>query len=136
MPFVSWKDAYRTGWSAYDGQHQALFALVNELQDRLEAFAPGKEDALERCFAAFTKLVAEHAALEDRLMAELGHPPATDHAQAHHRFLEGLQGLRDAGDFGTSAHPALREALAKFKTHFEGEDEQGFLVLLRARFLS
>lgn len=136
MGYVNWDEGYRTGWSTYDGQHAGLFALVNDLHRGVEGFAPGDEAALAAKFGAFITLVREHATLEDELMAQMGHPPALDHAAAHAKFLAGLEAILAGGDFGPEAHPRILEALGKFKTHFEGEDEQGFLVLLRARFLS
>ncbi len=82
MPFMSWSDSFATGIAEIDGHHQALIALVNELND---AVAVGSERAaniaiLER-LAAYAQV---HFDAEERLMENAGFPGLTDHKAQHH----------------------------------------------------
>lgn len=135
MAFVDWLPEYTTGWTAYDTQHHRLIDLVNELHGLVEAYRPGDERRIAARFDEFIDLVRVHARTEDDLMARLGHPPATEHEQAHQAFLQMLLGVSALEDLGVDGHPSLVECLQKFKTHFQGDDEQSFLALLRTQSL-
>ena len=133
MAFVQWQPEFTTGWTAYDTQHQALFEHVNAVHELIEGFNPEDEPRLSAEFLDFLNLVRVHARTEDGLMAELGHPPASDHVSAHGNFLGKLEGVQSLHAFGPESHPAILECLAKFKTHFLADDEQSFLALLRTQ---
>ena len=135
MTFVEWKDEYTTGVFDYDAQHQALFAMVNELHRGLEAFRPGLEQELGSTFRRFVDLVGAHVQTEDELMLRSGHPGAAEHRAAHGAYLGRLQALLEEDDFGPAAHPRILGVLSKFKEHFEAEDERSFLALLRRQNL-
>jgi hypothetical protein len=65
-------------------------------------------------------------------MHRFGHGTADAHAEAHRDFLDQVRGILARGDFGPAAHPGILDVLTRFRAHFEGEDEQRLLHLLRA----
>jgi hemerythrin-like metal-binding protein len=129
MPFITWKESYETGFAAYDGQHQTLFRLANRLQDILDHPGSGTSQDIAPVYHAFLDMTRAHVRTEDELMRWAGYAPADDHDQAHERFVEMLESAPQAGDFRS----LLQTALWKFKAHFESEEEQAFLELLRTR---
>ncbi len=133
MAFIEWQESYETGFGPYDTQHRTLFRLVNRLKDLVDRPvhgdpAPhGQAPDLMEVYRAFVELTRAHVETEGELMAFQGYPTAHDHDSAHERFLTLLESAEEAED----ARPIIQDALDKFKSHFEGVDEQGFLFLLR-----
>lgn len=133
MTFIEWKEHYETGLLGYDAQHKTLFRLANRIHECLERQAPGSDLELSSVFGAFLEMTRTHVRTEDELMAWHQHEPAQDHEEAHRHFIEGLEAIADPSVVGISQQERLSEILIKFKHHFEAEDEQAFLALLRHR---
>lgn len=131
MAFIEWKEHYETGVLGYDAQHKTLFRLANRIHECLDKQIPGSELELSSVFGAFLEMTRTHVRTEDELMAWHRHEPAKSHEEAHRRFIEGLEAIADPVSDRTSQRERLIEFLNKFKSHFEAEDEQAFLSLLR-----
>ncbi|MBK8727324.1 MAG: hemerythrin domain-containing protein [Holophagaceae bacterium] len=129
MSFLQWQEGYETGYAAYDNQHQTLFRLANRLQEILDHPGSGTGQDIAPVYVAFLELTKAHVRTEDELMRWAGYATADDHDTAHMHFLELLVSAQDTNDL----RPMLRIALQKFKAHFESQDEQAFLALLRTR---
>lgn len=133
VPFLEWKETYETGLLGYDAQHKTLFRLANRIHECLDRQAPGSDLELSSVFGAFLEMTRTHVRTEGELMAWHQHEPAHGHEEAHRHFIEGLEAIADPSVGGLSQRERLSEILLKFKHHFEAEDEQAFLALLRRR---
>ncbi|MBL0211726.1 MAG: hypothetical protein IPQ13_12585 [Holophagaceae bacterium] len=131
MAFIEWNEQYETGLLGYDAQHRTLFRLANRIHECLDRQLPGSELELSSVFGAFLEMTRTHVRTEDELMAWHRYEPGKDHEKAHSHFIEGLEAIADSSLGGLSHREHLREILLKFKLHFEAEDEQTFLALLR-----
>lgn len=133
MSFVPWRSEFATGLEAYDAQHMALFAQVNVIYGHLESFRTDLEPFLEADLLTFTDLVRAHARTEEDLMARIGYPGLAAHGAAHRAFRDHLEGLLARRIFGGEAHTEILAAISEFREHFEAEDEQAFIALLRGQ---
>lgn len=133
VAFIEWKEHYETGLLGYDTQHRTLFRLANRIHECLDRQVAGSELELSSVFGAFLEMTKTHVRTEDELMAWHHHEPAKSHEEAHRQFIEGLEAIADPSIENLSHRERLSEFLHKFKHHFEAEDEQAFLALLRQR---
>ena len=131
MAFIEWQDHYETGLLGYDAQHKTLFRLANRIHECLDRQAPGSDLELSSVFGAFLEMTRTHVRTEDELMTWHQHGPGKAHEEAHRHFIEGLEAIADPTIENFSQSERLSEILLKFKHHFEAEDEQSFLALLR-----
>lgn len=74
---VDWEHGMAVGHALIDDQHQALFALCNQLADR--CIGPGDEAAFDETLARLKALAHEHLAAELSLLAAAGDPAVDDH---------------------------------------------------------
>ena len=81
MTIVQWSDDYKTGEKEIDQEHWGLFALVNDLSDKMSDGAPVK--SIASTIDALVAYVDVHFEHEERLMAEKGYPKLESHKQAH-----------------------------------------------------
>ena len=133
MAFLDWQERYETGLAGYDAQHQTLFRLANRIHECLMKQATGSDLEIASVFAAFLEMTRAHVRTEDELMAWQQYAPAADHEKAHHQFIQYLESMADPSVVGQSLRERLQDVLVKFKAHFEDDDEQTFLVLLRRK---
>ncbi len=133
MAFIEWKEQYETGLLGYDAQHKTLIRLANRIHECLDSQAPGSDLELSSVFGAFLEMTRTHVRTEDELMAWHHHDPAFGHEEAHQNFIAGLEAISEPSLEGLSQRQRLGEILVKFKLHFETEDEQAFLSMLRHR---
>lgn len=135
VDFIEWKEQYETGLLGYDTQHKTLFRLANRIHECLARQAPGSDLEISSVFGAFLEMTRTHVRTEDELMAWYHHEPTGAHEASHHRFVEGLEAIANQPIGALSQRERLSEVLLMFKEHFEAEDEQAFLALLRHRNL-
>ena len=119
--------------SGYDAQHKTLFRLANRIHECLERQTPGSDLEISSVFGAFLEMTRTHVRTEDDLMAWHHHEPGKDHEEAHRQFIKSLEAIADPLAESLTQREQLSEILIKFKLHFETEDEQAFLALLRHR---
>lgn len=135
MSFLEWQERFETGLPGYDAQHQTLFRLANRIHDCLENETPASDLEVSAVLEAFLEMTQAHVRTEDELMIWEEFAPAADHVSAHQRFTQYLEATQDPGLEGGLLRQRLHEALLQFKAHFEDEDEQSFLALLRRKHL-
>lgn len=91
MAYMDWKDQYSVENPLIDRQHQALFALVNEVADKVKTGnMPEIRGVIDR-LAAYT---VEHFRDEEAIMRKAGYPALEDHEMIHAELLEKVQELR------------------------------------------
>ena len=94
MPYIEWSDDYKTGHREIDAEHWGLFALVNDLHDKLQA---GAADAsIQATIEALVAYVDSHFEREEALMAAGGYPDIEAHRQFHQRLKGRVLAYRDA----------------------------------------
>jgi hemerythrin len=74
---IDWDPGLATGHALIDGQHQALFALCNQLADRCTG--PGDETAFDETLARLKALAHEHLEAELALLGAASDPAVDDH---------------------------------------------------------
>ncbi len=84
MSYIEWSDDLKTGNRQIDAEHWGLFALVNDLHDKLQA---GSADAsIQATIEALVGYVESHFEFEEALMATGGYPDLEAHKQVHQRL--------------------------------------------------
>ena len=91
MTIASWSDDLKIGEPEIDKEHWGLFALINDLHDKItdgvsEASVSSTLDAL----SAYVEVHFEH---EERLMAESKYPDLETHKKAHKALEERVSSL-------------------------------------------
>ncbi|MBC8240422.1 MAG: hemerythrin family protein [Alphaproteobacteria bacterium] len=107
MSFIEWSDNYNTGIPDIDAEHQALFALVNDLYDRVETGSA--EASINATIEALIDYVNYHFAREEGLLSSCHYPDLENHKVAHRKLQSQLETCRqsyerhpgtfDMGDF-------------------------------------
>ncbi len=90
MGKVAWLQRYSGGVQELDEQHQALFRVVNQLDD---AIAAGAMHEVIGTFSRLMDYARAHFADEEAYMARIGYPDLEVHQQEHARFVEELTNL-------------------------------------------
>lgn len=91
MAYMEWKAQYSVENAMIDRQHQALFALVNEVADKVKAGnMPEIRGVIDR-LAAYT---VEHFRDEEAILRKAGYAALEDHEMIHAELLEKVQDLR------------------------------------------
>ena len=113
MAFVEWSDEYKTGNRDIDHEHWGLFALVNDLADKVEVGAADASIAVT--IEALVGYVEAHFEREEEIMRKAGYPALETHLAAHRR---------------------LESSVEFFKTYYDDTPEkfpyQDFLDFLKA----
>jgi hemerythrin len=84
VTFVEWSDDFKVGNRDIDIEHWGLFALVNDLADKVHLGAGDSSIAVT--IDALVGYVDAHFEREEELMKECGYPDFDDHLEAHHRL--------------------------------------------------
>ncbi|MBI5295770.1 MAG: hemerythrin family protein [Chloroflexi bacterium] len=91
MEAFSWDEGWATGHAEVDRQHQALFQLVNHLE---QAIAEGRgKDVLEATLDGLSEYVIVHFQTEEKLMRETGYPHLAEHQAIHAGLTKRAQEL-------------------------------------------
>ena len=90
---LQWKGDFDTGIREMDVEHRELFENIVQLQQALgsETDASMVLRALERVYA----LIADHFALEERVMQQIRYSAYADHKQDHETLLDELREIMD-----------------------------------------
>jgi methyl-accepting chemotaxis protein len=91
MRYARWHDSLATGDAEVDGQHRALYELVNDLNasDLLGVGHQAESEALQR----IVQYAASHFGTEKALMERFEYPGIAEHVALHDEFAEAAQGL-------------------------------------------
>lgn len=126
---VTWQDEYSVHIDAIDRQHQALVALIRELQDAMEE---GRGRTFQR--TVIDRLVAYtqgHFRFEEDLMGKHGYDALAEHAEQHRILTGQVQGLHERiQDGGSVSNAALMLFLRSWLTdHIMTHDQKYARVL-------
>lgn len=121
MAKVAWLQRYSVGVVELDEQHQALFRVVNQLDDAI------REDARHEIVGTFSRLMdyaRAHFAHEEAFMARIGYADLDAHQREHARFVARVTSLWEAFLTGDAeVAPALQRFLADWLIgHIDGTD--------------
>ncbi len=123
---VVWDRALETGDETIDGQHKALFALIDELHDAcLEA---NTDECIDGILERLLGYTVEHFSAEESLMARSRYPVevAIRHKQAHRELrsnVDEMLGQRVRGEMN-SVLPLVRFLNEWLKTHIRVVDRE------------
>ena len=91
MPFVVWKESYRTHIPQIDADHAHLLAVANYLY---EAVSRGNgEQVIRNALDDLCSYTETHFASEEELMATCGYPNLSNHRGEHMEFLARVHAL-------------------------------------------
>ena len=87
-----WNQDFETGLPELDAQHHRVFERIQQLSAlSSHADRPKIHSLLED----IERLAQRHFASEERLMADVGYPEASRHAQEHRQLLREMEGYRE-----------------------------------------
>jgi len=89
MPCVKWSDEYSTGIPDIDREHRGLFALINDLYDKVEAGSA--ETSVKATIEALVDYVNYHFDKEEILMTACKYADLDNHVAGHRRLQNQLQ---------------------------------------------
>ncbi len=81
---LDWEDELSVGIEVLDVHHRQVWRRIRHLAN---AVADGRADEVRAALRFLHGYLTEHAAEEERWMAEEGYPGALDHARAHGEIL-------------------------------------------------
>jgi len=89
MPFLEWQDKYNVGVAAIDEQHQAIFAMINNLYESLNkgVYNSGNVGSV---LIPIAECIKYHFQTEEKLMMEINFPEYHCHKTLHERLTEPL----------------------------------------------
>jgi len=124
MSLFDWKDEYASGSPEIDCEHQALFRMVNELEDAMVAGkAEGGLESLMERLGAYSRF---HFRTEEKQMRAHGYPDTEQHVLEHNEFITRLALLEkklSQGEEGTDFE-ALRFLARWLDAHVLGADQR------------
>jgi hemerythrin len=92
MAELKWSDAYLTGVSQIDDQHQLILRLLVDLADQVR----DERDTLGETVEAMASYVDEHFGLEEQLLERCDYPELAAHRALHRTFVRRVLGLQKA----------------------------------------
>jgi hemerythrin len=132
MALFKWKDAYSVGIREIDEQHQALFALANQLHEARLA-GKGREVVVDVLRGLFT-YTQTHFITEERLMQAANYPALSAHKKVHDQFALEVSALFE--DIRKNGTLSTLEVANKIKDwlikHIQDMDQQ-YAPYLRAQ---
>ncbi len=87
---IIWKDSYRVGNETIDREHEAQFAMGNEL------LAAKDRASLTACAMNFYKHLRKHFEGEEKLMRELGFSDYLRHRESHNQLITLINGMSES----------------------------------------
>jgi len=92
VPFVDWSENYNTGIPDIDREHRMLFALINDLHDRVAANSP--DLSVKATIDALVEYVGYHFTREESLMASCLYTDLENHKVGHRKLQSQLETCR------------------------------------------
>lgn len=126
MNSLQWRGEFDTGIHEMDVEHRELIGQIMELQQSLAEVADSGRvlEALERIYA----MIADHFALEERVMRKIRYKAYADHKEDHDILLDDLREMIDeVAEDGTLDEAQLTSDLDRwFSDHFRLHDARFF----------
>ena len=122
MSVLQWRSEFGVGIKVVDQDHRELIGRIRDRQQRLTNCSDPEElvDILAEIYAD----IAEHFALEEKLMEQLRYAAFADHKEDHETLLEDLREIMVAvEDDGELDETQLTDDLDRwFSDHFRTHD--------------
>jgi len=93
MVTFKWSKEFETGIGAIDRDHKGLFALINDLHDKVQY---GSMDTLTVTLDALAAYVDAHFEREEALMEAAGYDGLATHLTTHRRLADKVSAYRKA----------------------------------------
>lgn len=122
MSPLQWRGEFDTGIRKMDAEHRELIGHIMELQQELAAGA-GMARMLE-ILAQIYAQIAEHFALEERVMQQIQYKAYADHKEDHETLLDELREIMlEVQEDGSLDEAQLTDDLDRwFSDHFRLHD--------------
>ena len=92
MPFAEWTDEFSVGIEEIDGEHKQLLALLNELNDAVEAGE--RREALGKVLDGLIHYVVFHFTHEEALFLRTNYPGYERHRRQHQALTITVKEIR------------------------------------------
>lgn len=120
---ISWDACLSVGVEEIDAQHQAIIALLNDLEAKRGSDDPTVAVA---ALAFLREYVNQHFMLEEELMAKSGYPLYKEHVAIHESFVNSVIFLEIEREFDVLTCQMIESLLALltdwFIRHISGDD--------------
>lgn len=107
---LAWRNAFRSGDSVLDRQHEELFELANDILDAVISAAP--REVVLKLYRRTLDQAAIHFADEERVQHEIGYPHRNAHAAEHAELIRRASQLGELGAAGKASPAELFQFLA------------------------
>jgi hemerythrin len=124
MAFFTWSNSYSVGVQQFDGEHQQLFRIMNELYDGMMA-GKGK-DVLDGVLQKLIRYTEQHFSGEEGIMKSKGYAELQAQIEQHRQFTTKMKDFQSQFRAGAVALSVplldfLRDWLTK---HIAGADKR------------
>ncbi len=94
MSFIEWLEKYNTGIPDIDKDHQGLFALINDLHDKVELGSA--EASIKVTIEALADYVDYHFEREEALMKACDYADIENHKAGHRKLQSQVESFQDS----------------------------------------
>jgi hemerythrin len=124
MPQFNWDNSYSVKVKRFDGDHQQLFRILNELY---AAMAAGQgQTVIQRVLLQLLQYTEKHFSAEEAVMKSAGYPQLQAQIDQHRKFTTKIKEISDkckAGSIGLTVE--VFDFLTDWlKQHIVGMDKQ------------
>jgi hemerythrin len=124
MPQFNWDNSYSVKVKRFDGDHQQLFRILNEL---CAAMAAGQgQTVIQRVLQQLLQYTEKHFSAEEAVMKSTGYPQFQAQVDQHRKFTAKIKEISDkckAGSLGLTVE--VFDFLTDWlKQHIVGMDKQ------------
>ncbi|MDJ0814197.1 MAG: hemerythrin family protein [Woeseiaceae bacterium] len=122
MTIIEWRSEFAVGIEIVDHDHRELVGRIKGRQLEL-AVCEDPDRIIEILDKIYTD-IAEHFALEERIMEQMNYPALAEHQEDHQTLLEDLREIMvEVEDFGALDEIQLTDDLDRwFSDHFRVHD--------------
>jgi hemerythrin-like metal-binding protein len=124
MAFLTWNNSYSVGVQKFDGEHQQLFSIMNELHDGMSV---GKSTAvLDDVLQKLIRYTEQHFGDEEAVMKSTGYVDLNSQVEQHRQFTGKIKDFQTKFRSGAVALSVpLMDYLRDWLTsHISGADKR------------
>jgi hemerythrin len=125
MALVEWNEKSSVGVPSIDEQHKKLVAMLNELQNSMQA--KQDHDALAKVLDGLINYAVSHLRYEEELLGKAGYPSASKHKKEHARLIKQVFEVRakyKEGGGETLSTEVLNFLRKWLLNHIQGSDRE------------
>jgi len=133
MPFIEWSKEYETGNRDVDVDHRGLFALINDLHDKMEDGAA--EASVGVTIGALEDYVKIHFDREETLLTACGYKDLERHKAVHRNLEAQVAAYRSAYEDDPAAFDmaGFMEFLSEWLTHHILKTDMAYVPFVKGR---